>query len=72
MSSISLSLPLGILLFLFSPPFVVFVFPPPGCCVSIRTTGAIGGRGHFPLQPGPIERYPPVDTILIGLNVNIY
>ena len=73
LASVPLSLPLSILLFLFSPPSFVFIFPPPGCCVSIRTTGAIGGRGHLPLQPGPKEGYPPVHTILIGLNfVNIY
>ena len=73
LASVPLSLPLSILLFLFSLPSFVFIFPPPGCCVSIRTTGAIGWRGHFLLQPGPKERYPPVHTILIGLNfVNIY
>ena len=73
LASVPLSLPLSILLFLFSPPSFVFIFPPPGCSVSIRTTGAICWRGHFSLQPGPKERYPPVHTILIGLNlVNIY
>ena len=61
-------LPLSILPFILSPLLFVFVLPPSVCYVSIRATGAIGWRGHFTLQPGSVEGYSAIHTILVRLN----